>query len=311
MLYLENCFHAVCNPPFQPIFPIRARHCWDFNPEHTHLSKAFAQGDSQQFQRGNQSIAPTSHAYSLLQKEQLTNSQHNCKILLLPVINPPHYPLLFSHQEKPLLLCKENLYELFHAAHGQVNKIVATREEVIFSFQPWPQKSALSLSHRPLVAVPPARALQRAAQRNNNKGNILFPQNRNHHDFSDLFTNVCPWQSKDQIREGMGQGEGRRDEQITLLREKHLNFSMPCCFGTCVFLCVSASDPAGPDRAGDCKLPLLCSAAEPSHTAAWHREASLESQQDTAPAKSSLPAAESNYSNTGQSAVSGPALHCL
>lgn len=53
------------------------------------------------------------------------------------------------------------------------------------------------------------------AQRRNNKGNILFPLNRNHHDFSELFTSMCSWQSKDQMREGMCPGEGRRDEQIT------------------------------------------------------------------------------------------------
>lgn len=120
-----------------------------FNPGHTSLSKVFAQGDTIP-------TAPTCHACSQLQKEQQINSQHKIKILL-PVINPPHYPLLLSHQEKPLLLCRENLCELLCATHQQVNKIVATREEVIFSFQPCPQKSALSLSHRTLVAGPPAR----------------------------------------------------------------------------------------------------------------------------------------------------------
>lgn len=101
--------------------------------------------------------------------------------------------------------------------------------------------------------------LQGAAQRSNNKGNILFPQDRNHCGFSELFTSVCSWQSKDQIREGMDPGEGRRAEQITVLCEKHLDFFMPCCFGTCI--CVS--DPAGPVRAGDCRTPLLSPAAEP------------------------------------------------
>lgn len=42
----------------------------------------------------------------MLQKEQLTNNQHNHKILL-PMINTPQYPLLLSHQEKPPLLCQE------------------------------------------------------------------------------------------------------------------------------------------------------------------------------------------------------------
>lgn len=120
-----------------------------FNPGHTSLSKVFAQGDTIP-------TAPTCHACSQLQKEQLINSQHQIKILL-PVINPPHYPLLLSYQEKPLLLCRENLCELLRATHQQVNKIVARRKEVIFSFQPCPQKSALSLSHRTLVAGPPAR----------------------------------------------------------------------------------------------------------------------------------------------------------
>lgn len=102
--------------------------------------------------------------------------------------------------------------------------------------------------------------LQGTAQRSNNKGNILFPQDRNHCEFSDLFTSVCSWQSKDPIREGMDPGEGRRDEQITVLCEKHLNFFMPCCFGTRVFESLTLLVQSGLGAAG---LPLLSPAAEP------------------------------------------------
>lgn len=59
---------------------------------------------------------------------------------------------------------------------------------------------------------------------------------------------------------GMDPGEGRRDEQITVLCEKHLNFFMPCCFGPRVFESLTLLVQSGLGAAG---LPLLSPAAEP------------------------------------------------
>lgn len=209
LLYLENCFHAVCNPPFQSIFPIRARRCWVFNPDHTSLSKAFAQGDSQQFQRGNHSIAPTCHACSLLQKEQLANSQHNYKILF-PMKNPPHYPLLFSHQKSLYYHAKKICRSCF------VQYTVATREKSYFPFS-HAHSSLLCPCHTGHSLLCPLQGPY-AELHKGIATKEIFCSHRIEITmiFQTSLPTCVPGKARTRIREGMGTGEGRRDEQITV-----------------------------------------------------------------------------------------------
>lgn len=124
----------------------------------TSVSRAFVQGGSpaipnwQPLHSSNLSCLLTaSEGTADKQPAQPRNSSPYDKSSPLPsAFSTPRKAFIIIMQRKSVLVA------LCNTLANQQD--LATREEILFSFQPWPQKSALSLSHRALVAVPPAQS---------------------------------------------------------------------------------------------------------------------------------------------------------
>lgn len=103
--------------------------------------------------------------------------------------------------------------------------------------------------------------------------------------FQTFVPKCAPGKAGTRAGEGMRTGEGRRDEEMTVLHEKQTDlFCDLLLWHLCLslFLCLSPSDLAGLVGLGAAGLPPLSLAAKPwlkaSHAVAWHREDNAESK---------------------------------